>query len=134
MTVIESKISINQPVESVFKFLADFNNHEQLMPSNVSDWNSTADEASFSIQQMAKLALKIQMRTAHDTIIIVPTEKPPFDLTLSWKLKAITTTSTEAIFTITAELNMMMKMVAAGPLKKLTDFQTTKLKEELERF
>jgi len=133
MTAIESKNSINQPIEIVFKFLADFNNHERLMPPNISDWKSTADEASFSIQQMAKLALKMQSRTAHDTIIMVPAEKPPFDLTLSWKLRAITPITTEATFTITADLNMMMKMVAAGPLKKLTDFQTTKLQEELER-
>jgi hypothetical protein len=34
------------------------------MPDNIQEWTSTADEASFSIQNMAKLSLKIEERVA----------------------------------------------------------------------
>jgi len=131
MTIIESRSTINQSVETVYNFLADCNNHEKLMPENIIDWSSTMDEASFAIQNMSKLVLKVKERRLNEEIIIVPSGKAPFDLTLSWKIKALNDTSTEAIFTITAELNMMMKMVASGPLKKLAEFETVKLKEEL---
>ncbi|MCL4639054.1 MULTISPECIES: SRPBCC family protein [Olivibacter] len=132
MTVIESKSIINQPVEKVYNFLADCNNHEKLMPENVYNWSSTKDEASFTVQNMAKLALRVSERKENQEISIVPSEKAPFDLTLSWKVKSIDPSTSEAVFTIQADLNMMMKMLASGPLKKLTDYQTTKLKEELE--
>lgn len=132
MTIIESKNVINQSVGTVYNFLADCNNHEKLMPENITDWSSTVDEASFTIQNMTTLALKVTERRLNEEIIIVPATKAPFDLTLSWKIKALDDSSTEAIFTIAAEMNMMMKMVASGPLKKLVEFETTKLKEELE--
>src|SRR5690606_41591824 len=132
MTVIESKSIINQPVEKVYNFLADCNNHEKLMPENVYNWSSTKDEASFTVQNMAKLTLRVSERKENQEISIVPSEKAPFDLTLSCKVKSIDPSTSEAVFTIQADLNMMMKMLASGPLKKLTDYQTTKLKEELE--
>lgn len=131
MTVIESKSVINKPVEQVYEFLADFNNHQRLMPENVGDWSSSKDEASFTIQNMAKLALKVAERKENQEISIVPSEKAPFDLTLIWKTKSIDAVKSEVTLTIQADLNMMMKMVASGPLKKFTDFQTAKLKEEL---
>ncbi|MFC6098566.1 SRPBCC family protein [Olivibacter domesticus] len=133
MTTIESKSIINQPIEVVYKFLADCNNHEKLMPENVYNWSSTQDEARFTIQNMAKLALKVKERKENEEVLIVPSEKAPFDLTLLWRLKPVDTSTSEVIFLINADLNMMMKMVASGPLKKLTDFQTAKLKEELEQ-
>ncbi|HEY0899586.1 MAG TPA: SRPBCC family protein, partial [Sphingobacteriaceae bacterium] len=45
MTVFESKTVIAKPVADVYSFLSDINNHEQLMPENVSNWSSTHDEA-----------------------------------------------------------------------------------------
>lgn len=132
MTTIESKSIIKQPIEIVYKFLADCNNHKKLMPENVYNWSSTQDEASFTIQNMAKLALVVKERKENEEVLIIPSEKAPFELTLTWKLKPVDPSTSEAIFTIHADLNMMMKMIASGPLKKLTDFQTSKLKEELE--
>ena len=41
MTTFESKASINKPANEVYQFLADMNNHQQLMPENIQDWTST---------------------------------------------------------------------------------------------
>jgi ligand-binding SRPBCC domain-containing protein len=131
MTIIESAVEINLPIEKVYAFLADLNNHQQLMPENIYNWSSTEDEASFTIQNMAKLAIKISSRIENQEIVAMPTEKPPFDVALKWTVTANESGSTTAQHTITADLNMMMKMLAAGPLQKLVDYQTNKLKEIL---
>jgi len=130
MTTFESKININRPVNEVYQFLADLNNHQQLMPENIVNWTSTADEARFDIQNMGKLALKVDNRLENAEINIIPSEKPPFDLQLNWKL-ADAGTHTEVLFTISAELNMMMKMLASGPLQKLADHEAQSLAEVL---
>lgn len=130
MTIIESNAEINLPVEKVYQFLSDLNNHQQLMLENIYNWTSTADTASFTIQNMAKLAIHISERVENEKLIAVPTEKPPFDLSLAWSVKD-NGGSTIATLTISADLNMMMKMLAAGPLQKLADHQTKKLKEVL---
>ncbi|SDP75748.1 hypothetical protein SAMN05428975_2546 [Mucilaginibacter sp. OK268] len=130
MSTFTSNISINKPISEVYAFLADFNNHQKLMPENIQEWVSTADEAHFSIQNMAKLFLKIESRVPDQEIIIVPAAKPPFDLKLKWSL-SFDNDHTDVIFTIDADLNMMMKMLASGPLQKLADHETNSLTEIL---
>lgn len=131
MTIIESTVEINLPIDKVYNFLEDLNNHQQLMPENIYNWSSTADEASFTIQNMAKLAIKIATRVPNSELTAIPTEKPPFDVELKWTVTPNADGGTTAKHIISADLNMMMKMLAAGPLQKLADHQTKKLKEIL---
>ena len=49
-------------MSEVYNFLADLNNHQQLMPENIYNWTSTYDTANFNIQNMAKLAVKVENR------------------------------------------------------------------------
>ncbi len=132
MTIIESKATISKPVEQVYTFLADLNNHQQLMPDTIYNWSSTEDEAKFTIQNMAKLALKVSSRKKNEEIVAIPSEEAPFAVELKWMLRDTGDGKTEAIYTIAAELNMMMKMLASGPLQKLVDHQTAALKKILE--
>lgn len=132
MTVIESATTVNQPIEKVYSFLADMNNHQQLMPENIYNWVSTVDDASFTIQNMAKLAIRISSRIPNQELIAVPTEKPPFDIELKWTVKDNGDGTTTATHIMTADLNMMMKMLAAGPLQKVADHQTERLSEILK--
>ncbi|MCJ0743029.1 SRPBCC family protein [Pedobacter montanisoli] len=131
MTNIESTTIINLPIEKVYTFLDDLNNHQQLMPENIYNWSSTKDEAQFTIQNMAKLTIKITERIENQKLIATPTEKPPFDVSLQWAVADLGNGTTKATLTISADLNMMMKMLASGPLQKLTDYQTQRLKEVL---
>ncbi|KGE15743.1 SRPBCC family protein [Sphingobacterium deserti] len=129
MTIIQNTIDINKPVAEVYAFLADLNNHEQLMPENIYNWTSTTDEASFTIKNMAKLALKMSQRIENKELVCVPTTETPFAMTLRWKLAENSDNQTNATFVIEAELNMMMKMMASGPLQKLVDHQVNTLKQ-----
>ena len=117
MKTFTSTATINRPIAEVYSFLSDLNNHQQLMPENVENWKSTYDEATFDIKNMTKLSLKVESRVEDTGIKIIPAEKPPFDLELKWSL-SMNNNQTEVIFTIAADLNMMMKMVASGPLQK----------------
>ncbi len=98
------------------------------MPDNIADWESTADVATFNIENITRLALKISHRMTDREIIITPAEKPPFDMELKWELAPIQNTC-QATFTITADLSMLMKMLASAPLKKLVEEETQNLAE-----
>jgi hypothetical protein len=126
MSTFQSKITIARPISEVYSFLADLNNHRQLMPDNIQDWKSTYDTAGFSIPNMGKIALKVDSRSENSEIIIIPAEKPPFDIKLKWGISG-GENSTEVVLTISAELNMMLKMMASGPLQKLADHETRTL-------
>jgi carbon monoxide dehydrogenase subunit G len=130
MTIFESKAIINKPANTVYAFLADMNNHQQLMPENIQNWSSTNDEARFNIPNMASLALRIENRVPDREIRIAPFEKTPFAIELKWTLSG-GSDSTEVKYTISADLNMMMKMLASGPLQKLADHEVQTLKSVL---
>lgn len=131
MTIIESLTHINLPVNQVFKFLANLKNHQQLMPDNIYNWSSTENQASFTIQNMAKLTIKISECIENKELKAVPSEKAPFDIELKWTVEDNNNGGAIAKHTISADLNMMMKMIAVAPLQKLADHQTKKLKEIL---
>ena len=128
MTNIESKVTVQKPVADVYRFLADLNNHQQLMPENIYNWTSTADEARFTIQNMAKLVLQVSNRMENAEITITPVEEPPFAMELKWLLED-NGSSTIATYQIAADLNMMMKMLVSGPLQKLAESETSRLAE-----
>ena len=130
MTNFESKVSLSADINKVYSFLSDLNNHEKLMPANIYNWSSTTDEARFTIQNMAKLALKVSSRIENQEINIIPAEEAPFAVEMKWTISQ-NGSETEAKLIVSAELNMMMKMLASGPLQKLADHQTQKLKEVL---
>ncbi len=131
MTTFQSKVTINKSVSEVYAFLADMNNHQQLMPDSITEWSSTVDEASFNIQNMIKLSLKVDSRMPDKEIKIIPAAKPPFDMSLTWALSG-GDKETTVTYTISADLNMMMKMMASGPLQKLADHETSTLTKVLQ--
>jgi carbon monoxide dehydrogenase subunit G len=133
MTIIESTVSINKPINEVFDFLSDLNNHQQLMPDNIYNWSSTKDEVRFTIQNMAKLELKVSSITKNKEIIVKPSAEAPFELELKWTVTDEGEGKTEATHTIAADLNMMMKMIVTGPLQKLVDHQANSLKTILSK-
>jgi carbon monoxide dehydrogenase subunit G len=126
MSTFKGAATINKPVNAVYLFLTDMNNHKQLMPDGVKDWQSTVNDASFTVQNTLKLSLRIDERIVNSEIKIMPFEKPPFDLELKWVLSS-NGDQTHVVFTIQADLNMMMKMMASGPLQKLADYETQTL-------
>ncbi|RYZ95239.1 MAG: SRPBCC family protein [Sphingobacteriaceae bacterium] len=130
MTIFESIVHIERPVSEVYHFLSDLTNHKDLMPPSVQDWRATADEALFSIPNMAKLRLVVESRIENAEIDIIAADEPPFTISFKWML-AQEPTYTSVAYTITAELNMMMKMLASGPLQKLADHETQSLLELL---
>jgi len=130
MSSFTSKVLINKPVEEVYTFLKDCNNHEKLQPENIYNWSSTEDEASFTIKNMAKLSLKIEERKENVHIKFVPVGETLFEVSLIWLVEPADSGTTVKL-ELNADLNMMMKMVASGPLQKLVDFQTQRLIEVL---
>jgi carbon monoxide dehydrogenase subunit G len=127
MTTIQQTTQINRPVATVYQFLANCNNHEQLMPSTITGWESTEDTARFAIQGLAKLSLQVENRIENQKIVFVPSEKAPFDVNLIWELTSIDDSTTQATMRVDAELNMMLKMMVSGPLQKLVDHQVQQL-------
>src|SRR4051812_5483999 len=78
MTRLESnKVTVDKSAKEVFDFLSDFNNFRKLMPEQVVDWKSTADECTFTIKGMATLGMKIVEKIPDSFIRVVKKGSAP---------------------------------------------------------
>ncbi len=128
MTIIESPAEKIQAMQSdVLSFLKNPENYRILMPSAVRSFRVENECAILNIQGLGDLTLKMEETEVDSEIKIIPVGKKPFDFHLIWNI----TQSDQfcmAKLIITADLNMMMKMMASGFLKEFAETQVHKLK------
>lgn len=127
---LESEVvSINQSQEHIFNYLSDFNNFGQLMPQQVTNWQSSTDECSFTINGMATIGMKIIEKQAAEKILISSNGKVPFDFTL---LIAITKTGDNQCngqLTFESDMNPMLKMMVEKPLGNFFNMLAQRMKD-----
>lgn len=130
MTRIESqKTEVDQPADKLFAFLCDFNNFQKLMPPQVTNWQSTVNECSFTINGMATIGMKIVEAVPNSLIKITSKGKVPFDFTLDVLLTSLSATQSSGQLVFSAELNPMVKMMVEKPLTNFFNLLASKLKE-----
>jgi len=127
-----NKLLIKRSAEDIFNFLGDFTNFEGLMPEEIINWEATADNCSFTIRGMTSLAMKIEERTPHSRIRILPDGKAPFDFELVCLMNGVEEKVTETRINLHASLNPLYSMVASQPLYNLVNIMVNKLKEVME--
>ena len=133
MTEINSnKVSINNTDKNIFNFLSDFNNFEKLMPEQVINWQSTTNTCSFTIKGMAELGMKISESSEFSKIQYAADGKVPFNFLMYWYF-SYQNNQTEAQLILNADLNPMLKLMAAKPLQNFLNMLVGKLKELMEK-
>ncbi len=130
MTIIESEIvDIDNSSEYIFNYLADFNNFQKLMPPQVTNWTSTSEECSFTINGMATIGMKIIEKNPFTKITISSNGKVPFEFNLFVLLKEKDASHCTGQLTFESDLNMMMKMMVEKPLTNFFNMLAQKMKE-----
>ena len=130
MTRIESeKVEVNNSAEKTFSFLSDFNNFQKLMPQQVTNWQSTTDECSFTISGMATIGMKITEKKPNSEIKIISNGKVPFNFNLNVFLSETTPDKCAGQLVFEADLNPMIKMMVEKPLTNFFNLLVVRLKE-----
>ncbi len=124
MTDIESKqgkILTND--KELFLFLSDMRNLDSFIPGDkVQNWMSDEDSCSFDVPQVGQLSLRISKKEPNIFIKIEPEGgATPFSFTFFIQIKQVEENDTRIKLTLRAELNMMMKTMFQGQLKKGLD-------------
>jgi hypothetical protein len=133
MTSIESgSLSIEQPAEKLFSFLSDFNHFQQLMPPQITNWQSTSDTCSFTIQGMATLELRIVEKLPFQSIRMLAEGKTPVPVEMKWHFESPSEVSSLASLTLLTDMSPMLLMMAKGPLENFVKLLVQKLKELAE--
>jgi hypothetical protein len=129
-TKIESeKVGVPHSAEKLFNYLTDFNNFQKLMPPQVTNWVSTNDDCSFTINGMATIGMKIIEKFPFEKIVISSNGKVPFDFKLFVNIVATSESSCDGQLIFESEMNAMMKMMVEKPLGNFFNLLAQKIKD-----
>jgi len=129
MTKIESNpIEIQTSAKNVLDFLSSFDNFSKLLPPQITNWQATEDSCSFTIQNMATLAMRIKEK--NETKLVIASEAPsPFAFELICELEELPDNTCRSTIRLHADLNMMLVMVAKNPLQNFVNILNEQLKK-----
>jgi hypothetical protein len=130
LTKIESDVvEIENSAANVFAYLSNFNNFQKLMPEQVTNWQSTEDECTFTINGLATIGMKIAEKEPHTKIRIQSNGKVPFDFNLFVLLTDKGGNNSTGQLLFESELNPMLKMMVVKPLTNFFNILAKKMKE-----
>jgi hypothetical protein len=129
MKIESDKVEINNSAERIFNYLSDFNNFGKLMPSQVTNWQSTTDDCSFTINGMATIGMKIYEKTPFSKISITSNGKVPFEFKLFIHLAETSATTCTGQLTFESGMNPMIRMMVEKPLGNFFNMLVQKMKE-----
>jgi hypothetical protein len=129
MEIKTETVEIENSAANVFTRLADFNNFKELMPPQVTNWQSTADDCSFTINNMATIGMKIKEKMPHSKIAIESNGKVPFNFTLDVNITSIADNKCNGQLHFNADINPMLKMMVEKPLTNFFNLLAQKMKQ-----
>ncbi len=133
MTKIESKqLDIKTSAKNIFAYLSDFNNFGNLMPPQISNWQSTTDTCSFTIQNMATLAMRIKEKTEPVKLTIVSEAPSPFPFELICEFEEVSENDCRSRIRFNADMNPMLALMAKNPLQNFVNMLNEQLRKIFE--
>ncbi|MDA3944671.1 MAG: hypothetical protein PF694_14155 [Bacteroidetes bacterium] len=120
---------INASPKSVFLFLRDLRNLENLMPEQIIDFKAEENRCSFTIKGMTSLSLVVDEALEYQRIKLIPEGKSPFEFELIAHIKSSNDQAAVKI-SLNASLNPMLAMMAKRPLQNLVEIMAEKLSQQ----
>ena len=91
------------------------------MPSEVSEWNSSETQCTFTLKGMPSIGFMITEQTPHTNIVYKGIGKLPAAVFLKVSITPLDEMNCKAQLFLEAELNPMLKMMVEKPLTKFLD-------------
>ncbi len=123
MTKYESQIKVvPYSKKRIFNFLSDFDNFGVIVPKDkIKNWQSHGGHCTFELDMVGEVGLRIVENTPFDTIKYTSEGNTPVNFFLWVQIKEVEEADSRVKLTIKADMNPMIKMVVAGPIKKFLE-------------
>jgi carbon monoxide dehydrogenase subunit G len=114
-----------------FNFVTDIRNFEQFIPEKgISNWQASNDSCSFSVPMVGSVRLRIAEMDMPGKVVYLGDALKKEDFTLVLNISDKGKDPAEVKVSLNADLNPMMKMMAAKPIEQFLEM----LIEHMESF
>jgi carbon monoxide dehydrogenase subunit G len=133
---VSDVVKINRSAEQIYNLMADMSFFSQIASTaqikEIEDFQSTADTCSFKVKGM-EAGIQIIEREPYKTIKYTGYKDIPIDFFVWLQLKEIDADDTRVRIVLKAKLNLMMKTLLKGKIKKGLDKVVHQIADSLNR-
>ena len=115
----------------VYNFLTDIRNIEHVIPSGTaSNWESDRESCSFRVNPLGDVDIRLTEKVLNKKVVFSGNALQVNNFSLIINISGIENQPAEVRVLLSAEMNPVLKMVAAGPVRQFLDT----LINEMEKF
>jgi hypothetical protein len=133
MKISSPKTRISQPASKLFEMASNLQNFSHYMSDQVKDINITEDTCTFTIENIAKITLKILEKTPFIQIRYVAENDKNIPLFLTLNYTAVSENETEVEVEMDIDIPIFIKPLIQKPLEYFVETLSEKIKNEAEK-
>ena len=128
MNLESPKVTVDKSPETIFNFLSDIKNFEQLMPENTSKFEVLSENTFvFALKGMPEIILKKIEEQPYNKIIL-GAAGGKLDFSLIGHITELSVNQSEVQLHFIGDFNPMMAMMVKGPISKFIETLATNMK------
>jgi carbon monoxide dehydrogenase subunit G len=117
--------------QQVFTFVSDLRNFERFVPpGTINNWKADKDNCSFTVSMIGSVSVRILKKEEYSEVVYNGDALSKNDFTLRLDILENHDKLAKVKLSLNAELNQMMKMIAAKPITQFLEI----LIKEMESF
>lgn len=123
--------NLSSTTEDCFAFVSDIRNFERFIPrESISNWQSDRESCSFSVSMLGTVSIRIAQKEEYSKVVFKGDALKKNDFELVLHILDNINKPADVIVVLIADLNPMMKMIAAKPIGQFLEM----LIKEMENF
>lgn len=130
MNVNTDKTRFSKNQQEAFEFLSNMENYRQLMPDDTKSFEMNESGKGFVVQigNLPKVGMKLKEATAPSQLVF-ESPSPNFEYYLTIDIEPVDDSNSDVSLNFEGKFNMMIEMMAKGPLTNFINTISTKLGE-----
>jgi hypothetical protein len=126
MKILGTKTTVKKSSETLFNFLLQLRNYEQLMPQNIEKFEIDGESFVFGLKGMPEIRLVLKEKLENKLIVLgAASSKMPF--TLQIPIERVSDNISEVTLEFSGEFNPMISMMVKKPLTNFIEALTDNL-------
>jgi carbon monoxide dehydrogenase subunit G len=117
--------------QGVFNFVTDLRNFNQFIPKDtINNWHAERESCSFNVAMAGTISVLLAEKETNNKVTYTGDALKKNDFTIILNIKSSGTDSSEVKLSLNADLNPVLKMMAAKPIEQFLGILIT----EMEKF
>ncbi|MCL2290878.1 MAG: hypothetical protein FWC34_09300 [Bacteroidetes bacterium] len=133
MKITSPLTRVNLPAAKLFELASNCQNLARYMPEQVKDFSATEESCTFTIENIAKVTLKILEKIPFTYIRYTAENDRNIPLFLELKLNSVSENETDVEAEIDIDVPIFLKPMLQKPLKRFVEALSEKIKIDAEK-